>query len=180
MLRCHDDIGWGLDYDFLRWFGVDEVAHKKFLNDYFTGQWQGSPARGELYNNDPKLGDARLCGTTASLCGVEAARKLGSERLLDWALRVDEMLHAYMFTLSGIPVLYSGDEIARENDYTYHDDPLKADDSRYLHRATWTGLPPRSGTIPQRRKAVSSAPSTDWRRCGPSTVSLTVRRTPGL
>ena len=133
-LRCHDDIGWGLDYDFLRWFGADEVAHKKFLNDYFTGQWQGSPARGELYNNDPKLGDARLCGTTASLCGVEAARKLGSQRLLDWALRVDEMLHAYMFTLSGIPVLYSGDEIARENDYTYHDDPLKADDSRYLHR----------------------------------------------
>ena len=133
-LRCHDDIGWGLDYDFLRWFGVDEVAHKKFLNDYLTGQWQGSPSRGELYNNDPKLGDARLCGTTASLCGVEAARKLGSEKLLDWALRVDEMLHAYMFTLSGIPVLYSGDEIARENDYTYHDDPLKADDSRYLHR----------------------------------------------
>ena len=44
------------------------------------------------------------------------------------------MLHAYMFTLSGIPVLYSGDEIARENDYSYHDDPLKADDSRYLHR----------------------------------------------
>ena len=132
--RCHDDIGWGLDYDFLRWFGADEVAHKKFLNDYFTGQWQGSPARGELYNNDPKLGDARLCGTTASLCGVEAARKLGSQRLLDWALCVDEMLHAYMFTLSGIPVLYSGDEIARENDYTYHDDPLKADDSRYLHR----------------------------------------------
>ena len=133
-LRCHDDIGWGLDYDFLRWFGVDEVAHKKFLNDYLTGQWQGSPSRGELYNNDPRLGDARLCGTTASLCGVEAARKLGSEKLLDWALRVDEMLHAYMFTLSGIPVLYSGDEIARENDYTYHDDPLKADDSRYLHR----------------------------------------------
>ena len=153
-LRCHDDIGWGLDYDFLRWFGADEVAHKKFLNDYFTGQWQGSPARGELYNNDPKLGDARLCGTTASLCGVEAARKLGSPRLLDWALRVDEMLHAYMFTLSGIPVLYSGDEIARENDYTYHDDPLKADDSRYLHRGDmdWAAAEKRNDpTTPEGR-----------------------------
>ena len=153
-LRCHDDIGWGLDYDFLRWFGADEVAHKKFLNDYFTGQWQGSPARGELYNNDPKLGDARLCGTTASLCGVEAARKLGSQRLLDWALRVDEMLHAYMFTLSGIPVLYSGDEIARENDYTYHDDPLKADDSRYLHRGDmdWAAAEKRNDpTTPEGR-----------------------------
>ena len=153
-LRCHDDIGWGLDYDFLRWFGADEVAHKKFLNDYLTGKWHGSPARGELYNNDPKLGDARLCGTTASLCGVEAARKLGSQRLLDWALRVDEMLHAYMFTLSGIPVLYSGDEIAKENDYTYHDDPLKADDSRYLHRGDmdWAAAEKRNDpTTPEGR-----------------------------
>ncbi|MCQ5120624.1 hypothetical protein [Coprococcus eutactus] len=36
-LRCHDDIGWGLDYDWLGQFGIDEVAHKKFLNDFFTG-----------------------------------------------------------------------------------------------------------------------------------------------
>ena len=133
-LRCHDDIGWGLDYGFLRWFGMEEVPHKKFLNDYLTGMWLGSPARGELYNNDPRLGDARLCGTTASLCGVELARERGDEALLDWALGLDEMLHAYMFTLSGIPVLYSGDEIARQNDYSYHDDPHKAVDSRWIHR----------------------------------------------
>ena len=133
-LRCHDDIGWGLDYGFLGWFGMGEVPHKKFLNDYLTGKWRGSPARGELYNDDPRLGDARLCGTTASLCGVETARKEGNGAMLDWALRLDLMLHAYMFTLSGIPVLYSGDEIGQENDYSYHDDPLKAADSRYLHR----------------------------------------------
>ena len=133
-LRCHDDIGWGLDYGFLYWFGIREVSHKKYLNDYLTGKWPGSPARGELYNDDPSLGDARLCGTTASLCGVEKARKTGNRSLLEWALRLDLMLHAYMFTLSGIPVLYSGDEIGQENDYSYHDDPLKAADSRYLHR----------------------------------------------
>ncbi len=133
-LRCHDDIGWGLDYEFLGRFGMEEVAHKKFLNDYLTGKWPGSPARGELYNDDPRLGDARLCGTTASLCGVETARREHDGAMLDWALRLDLSLHAYMFSLSGIPVLYSGDEIARENDYGYHDDPLKAADSRYLHR----------------------------------------------
>ena len=133
-LRCHDDIGWGLDYDFLQRFGMEEVAHKKYLNDYLTGKWPGSPARGELYNDDPLLGDARLCGTTASLCGVESARYEKDESKLDWALRLDLALHAYMFTLSGIPVLYSGDEIAQENDYGYHNDPLKAADSRYLHR----------------------------------------------
>ena len=133
-LRCHDDIGWGLDYPFLSPFGVGEVSHKAFLNDYLTGKWPGSPARGELYNDDPRLGDARLCGTTASLCGVEAARYERDDEKLAWAIRLDLMLHAYMLTLSGIPVLYSGDEIARENDYGYRDDPLKAADSRWLHR----------------------------------------------
>ena len=125
-LRCHDDIGWGLDYPWLKQFAIEEVAHKKFLNDWFTGKWEGSPARGELYNDDPTLGDARLCGTTASLCGAEIDE--------EQAFACDMMLHAWMLTQSGIPVLYSGDEIGQRNDYSYHDDPDKAVDSRYLHR----------------------------------------------
>jgi len=133
-LRCHDDIGWGLDYDFLRQFGMEEVPHKKYLNDYFTGKWPGSPARGELYNDDPRLGDARMCGTTASLCGVQSAMESKDESALERALGLDVALHALMFTLSGVPVLYSGDEIAMRNDEGYHADPLKAQDSRYLHR----------------------------------------------
>ncbi len=133
-LRCHDDIGWGLDYGYLRQFGQEEVPHKRFLNDYLTGFFPGSTARGELYNDDPRLMDARLCGTTASLCGIESARKAGDQAALDKAVRLDEMLHAFMFTLSGVPVLYSGDEVGRENDYDYHKDPLKWEDSRYLHR----------------------------------------------
>ena len=133
-LRCHDDIGWGLDYAFLRQFGQEEVPHKKYLNDYLTGVWPGSNARGELYNDDPRLGDARLCGTTASLCGIEKARERDDEKGLQKALTLDEALHAFMFTLSGVPVIYSGDEIAQENDRKYHEDPLKREDSRYLHR----------------------------------------------
>ncbi len=133
-LRCHDDIGWGLDYPFLAQFGQAEVAHKKYLNDFFTGVFPGSWSHGELYNNDPRLGDARLCGTTASLCGVEKALEDGDEAALDLALRRDITLHALILALSGVPVLYSGDEIAQLNDNGYHADPLKADDSRYIHR----------------------------------------------
>ena len=133
-LRCHDDIGWGLDYGYLGQFSQLEIPHKRFLNDYLTGKWPDSPARGELYNDDPRLGDARLCGTTASLCGIEAARESGDTLAMEEAIRLDIMLHAFMFTLSGVPVLYSGDEIAQENDKTYHDDPLKREDSRWLHR----------------------------------------------
>ncbi len=133
-LRCHDDIGWGLDYDFLKQFGMEEVPHKKYLNDFLTGHYWGSDSRGELYNDDPRLGDARLCGTTASLCGVEAAEYERNEWKLDHAIDLDIMLHAFLLTQTGIPVLYSGDEIGQLNDYTYHEDPLKSADSRYLHR----------------------------------------------
>ncbi|MBQ1838407.1 MAG: alpha-amylase family protein [Ruminococcus sp.] len=133
-LRCHDDIGWGLDYPWLRAQGMDEIPHKRFLNDYFIGKFEGSVARGELYNDDPILQDARLCGTTASLCGIEAALWSNDDEALELALDADIMLHAYMFTQSGIPVIYSGDEVGQLNDYLYHADITKKFDSRYLHR----------------------------------------------
>lgn len=137
-LRCHDDIGWGLDYAWLSGrFGADEVAHKKYLNDWFTGKWPGSDSRGELYNDDPRLGDARLCGTTASLCGVEAADYEKDPFKLERAIACDLMLHAWMLVQSGIPVLYSGDEVGQLNDYSYHQDPERWDDSRYIHRGNF-------------------------------------------
>lgn len=134
-LRCHDDIGWGLDYPWLfERFGFEETAHKKYLNDWFTGKWPQSPSRGELYNDDPRLGDARLCGATASLCGIEAAEEEKDSLLLERALSCDLTLHAFMLSQSGIPVLYSGDEIGQLNDWSYHQNPEKQADSRYLHR----------------------------------------------
>ena len=153
-LRCHDDIGWGLDYPFLMQFGQQEVSHKRFLNDYFTGRIPYSFSRGELYNDDPRLGDARLCGTTSSLCGLETAEESGEEMRIAKAIEKCVMLHAYMFSLSGIPVLYSGDEIGQKNDYSYHDNPLKCEDSRYLHRGSmnWEAADARGqeGTVENR------------------------------
>lgn len=133
-LRCHDDIGWGLDYPWLKEQGMEEIPHKKFLNDYFIGKFKGSRSRGELYNDDQILMDARLCGTTASLCGIEAALFDNDEKALALAVDAHIMLHAYMFIQSGIPVIYSGDEVAQLNDYMYHADINKKFDSRYLHR----------------------------------------------
>lgn len=53
---------------------------------------------------------------------------------MEKAISLDVMLHAYMFMQSGIPVLYSGDEIGQVNDYSYKENPNKAEDSRYIHR----------------------------------------------
>lgn len=133
-LRCHDDIGWGLDYGTLMTEGKGERSHKQYLNDYFQGYAGASNSRGELYNADPVSGDARFCATTASMCGIEKAGFEQDDAAMERAIRFDVTLHAYMFMQSGIPVLYSGDEIGQVNDYSYKEDYHKADDSRYLHR----------------------------------------------
>lgn len=137
-VRCHDDIGWGLDEDSVRYLGFDPLEHKKFLYHFYEGQFPGSFARGELYNYDPLTQDARSCGTAASLCGIQAALESGDGAALDMALARDLLIHGYILSLSGIPVLYSGDEIAQLNDYSYHNDPAKASDSRFLHRGRFS------------------------------------------
>lgn len=133
-LRCHDDIGWGLDYATLSSWGMEEVPHKAYLNRYFQGFEPGSTSRGELYNADPVTGDARFCATTASMCGIEAAGFEGDDDAMVIAVRKDVMLHAYLLAQSGLPIVYSGDEVGQVNDYSYKDDPERAEDSRYVHR----------------------------------------------
>ncbi len=132
-VRCHEDIHWQLDYRFLAEFGMQEGPHRKYLNDYFRGGYD-SDARGELYNDDPHVDATRLCGTTASLSGIEGAEASGDPWRIARAICLDGMLHAYLFSRGCIPMIYSGDEIAQLNDYHYHEDIDRRDDSRYLHR----------------------------------------------
>lgn len=136
-LRCHDDIGWGLDYASLLEWGMQERPHKEYINEFFLGNVEGSYSQGELYNYDPVTGDARFCGTCASMCGLEKALCSQDETQINRAIERILMLHAYMFTQSGIPILYSGDEIGQLNDNTYRTVPEKAADSRYIHRGTF-------------------------------------------
>jgi amylosucrase len=153
-LRCHDDIGWGLDYDTLALEGMEERPHKDFINRFFLGETAGSRSRGELYNADPVTGDARFCGTTASMCGIEKALYEKNDEELELSIDEDLMLHAYLFMQSGIPVIYSGDEIGQVNDYSYKDDPARAEDSRYVHRGkfNWDAAEriSKEGTVEER------------------------------
>ena len=61
----------------------------------------GSDARGELYNDDPVLQDARLCGTTASLCGLETSLQAKDPARIERAIQKILMLNAYLFIQSG-------------------------------------------------------------------------------
>ena len=133
-LRCHDDIGWGLNEEFGRTIGIDPVAHKKYLYEFFEGSFPGSYARGERYNYNPATQDARTCGTTASLCGIEKGLCEEDESQVALGIQRDLMMHAAMMTMAGFPMLSSGDEIGQLNGYDYHDDPDRREDSRNLHR----------------------------------------------
>jgi amylosucrase len=135
--RCHDDIGWGLDEEVLRGLGFDPFLHKRFLISFYNGDFSGSFSKGALYESDPKTLDARNCGTCASLCGLEKSLEEHDEYQQELAVKRILLLHSLCIMMNGIPVIYSGDEIAQLNDYTYLQDVRKAHDSRFLHRGAF-------------------------------------------
>ncbi len=72
-VRCHDDIGLGFDDADIFKAGYAPAAHRRFLVDYFTGVYAGSPARGQPFAQNSETGDARISGALASLVGLESA-----------------------------------------------------------------------------------------------------------
>lgn len=138
-VRCHDDIGWTFsDEDAARLY-INGYDHRKFLNAFYTGRFEGSFARGLPFQENPKTGDARISGTCASLAGLEKALLEETEVEVELAIRRILLLHAIILTIGGIPLIYLGDEIGTLNDYSYRNNPDFADDSRWVHRprADW-------------------------------------------
>jgi amylosucrase len=132
--RCHDDIGWGFETDILKGMGCDPELHKQYMIQYMEGKFPGSFAIGELYEYNPVTKDARNCGTLASLCGLEQALHEKHRYKIELAVKRALLLHALIISYSGIPLLYSGDEIGQLNDWSYKSNPEYAGDSRWVHR----------------------------------------------
>lgn len=133
-IRCHDDIGLGFDDSDIALAGYEPASHRRFLLDYFTGKFPGSHARGVPFAQNDKTGDARLSGSLASLVGLQHALESHDDQAVDEAIRVILLLHSLMLSFGGLPLLYYGDEIGTMNDESYKDDPVKMDDSRWVHR----------------------------------------------
>lgn len=150
-LRCHDDIGWGLDEEQERRLMIDPLLHKEYLYHFFEGVFPGSFARGELYNYDPVTRDARSCGTTASLCGIEKGGFEGDREQVERGIQRVLLMHAACMSLEGFLMLSAGDEIGQVNDYCYKENPDIASDSRYLHRSPFNwenaALRAQEGTV---------------------------------
>ncbi len=133
-LRSHDDIGWTFDDDDARSVGIDPASHRRFLNQFYTGEFPGSYARGKKFQENALTGDVRVSGTLSSLAGLEEALERDDSELIERAVRRITLLMGIQVSIGGLPLLYAGDEYGMVNDYTYVHDPRKVNDSRWVHR----------------------------------------------
>jgi amylosucrase len=133
-IRCHDDIGLGFDDEDIRAVGYEPGPHRRFIVDYYTGAYMESPARGKPFGRNDKTDDARICGSLASLAGLESALEHEEPDEIDAAIERILLLHAMIMSFGGIPLIYYGDEIGALNDVSYLEDVSKANDSRWIHR----------------------------------------------
>ena len=133
-LRCHDDIGWTFDNADAEAVGIDAYKHRQFLNQFYTGQFDGSFARGVPFQHNEATGDMRISGTMASLAGLEQAIEQDDDAKVEMAIKRILLLHGVTLSIGGIPLLYMGEEWGVINDYDFVKDPAKAGDSRWVHR----------------------------------------------
>ncbi|MGY3568240.1 amylosucrase [Sinomonas sp. RB5] len=125
-VRSHDDIGWTFADEDAAELGISGFDHRRFLNAFYVNRFPGSFARGVPFQDNPKTGDCRISGTTASLCGLEDGSAEAVRRVL--------LAHSVPFSTGGIPLIFLGDEVGQLNDYGYADEPGHGADSRWVHR----------------------------------------------
>ncbi len=66
--------------------GINGYYHRQFLNNFYTGRFEGSFARGLPFQENPKTGDCRISGTCASLAGLEQAEMKKSPEEIELAV----------------------------------------------------------------------------------------------
>jgi glycosidase len=134
-IRCHDDADFIIEEHEIQSLGLSSFWHKQFLIDFYKGSFPGSFSRGEIYSYDERTRNARISGTLASMCGLEKGLYEHDRFQVDYAYRRILLLYGVLLTFHGIPLIYSCDEIATLNDYSYKHHQEKRIDSRWLHRS---------------------------------------------
>ncbi len=133
-LRCHDDIGWAIDDADAAAIGIDGNQHRRFLSDYYLGEFPGSTARGVVFQANPATGDRRVAGTAAALVGLDAAALAGDEAAIQTAIDRLLLAHAIVLGFGGVPVIWMGDELGLGNDADWAAEAGHESDSRWVHR----------------------------------------------
>ncbi|WP_165217352.1 alpha-amylase family protein [Schaalia sp. ZJ1691] len=146
--RCHDDIGWAISDHDAGAVGLSGYWHRVFLSDWYSGLYEGSNARGLVFQYNPVTNDRRISGTAASLIGLEVAAERAKEMKdsvnpidtvranqdVDLAIQALFCVNAMIFGWGGVPVIWSGDELGQFNDPHWAEEEGHEADNRWAHR----------------------------------------------
>ena len=132
--RCHDDIGWAISDEDAAAVGLSGFEHRRFLSDFYAGEFPGSWADGLVFQENPATGDRRISGSLASLAGLGTGDPAAVGRIL--------LAHAIVLGFGGLPVIWMGDELGLLNDPDWDDEPEHAEDNRWVHRPRMPWPPP--------------------------------------
>ncbi len=133
-IRCHDDIGWAVTDEDAAAIGLNGFLHRKFLSDYYAGEFEGSHAKGQVFQFNPVTQDKRISGSFASLAGLEKGLEENNQDLTNFSVKRMLMGFALICGFGGIPLLYMGDELGLINDKSYLKEDDLAKDNRWAHR----------------------------------------------
>ncbi len=129
--RCHDDIGWAISDEDAAAIGLSGFDHRVFLSDWYSGDFPMSDADGLVFQENPQTRDRRISGTAASLLGVRDGQSAQQAAIPLARLR---LAHALILGWGGLPVIWSGDELATTNDPDWAGEEGHQDDNRWAHR----------------------------------------------
>ena len=134
-LRCHDDIGWGLDEAAENRFDIDPKSTRS-ISTILCGRFPGKLGKGRVVQLRPRHRRCPQLRHSPPACAAWSRRWNRAMRSRWTTVRRDLLLHSVM-AFAGVPMLNSGDEIAQLNGWDYKSDPNRTDDSRNLHRSAF-------------------------------------------
>ena len=137
--------------------GEDGHLHRRFLADFYAGDFPGTFARGARFQPDPRTGEARTSGTAASLAGLEAALEQ-RRRARRWSSRCAASCCS---TRSPSPTAACRSSTwatssACATTTAWAADPSRREDNRWMHR------PPMDWAAAERRADPASVEGRLW------------------
>lgn len=160
-VRPRSVLRWRLSDDDARRASLDGHSHRAYLQEYYTGEFPGSFARG-IPVPGRTAEDLGVAGTCASLAGLEAALEARDPFGVDDAIRRILLLHSVALGFGGLPLLAMGDEVGILNA------PSGDGGAAGRPRMDWqvaarAGAAWESGEAPTLPDATAEVPESQWR-----------------
>lgn len=127
--EVHDEVSLEIVEDVFPGEEGEDMCRRIFR--HYTQEGRGVPFRFDPQHEEYGHG---FSGTRWTLLGGEVADRAGDEAARARILEEIVLMEAVKLTLPGVPLVYSGQELAQGSDWSFREDPGRAPDTRFLKR----------------------------------------------